>query len=108
MRSFDAEAIRSRLPWSRVISALEQALCAEVEAPLRASHPIAVPGQPTASLLVMPAWRAGKRLGVKLVTVFPGNADRGRRSVAAVYVLFHAGDGTPIAILDGEELTARR
>jgi ornithine cyclodeaminase len=108
MKSFDADAIRSRLPWSRVISALEQALRAEVEAPLRGNHRIAVPGQPTASLLMMPAWRAGKRLGVKLVTVFPGNADRGRRSVAAVYVLFDASDGTPIAMLDGEELTARR
>jgi ornithine cyclodeaminase len=108
MKSFDADAIRSHLPWSRVISALEQALCAEVDAPLRANHRIAVPGQPPGSLLVMPAWRAGKRLGVKLVTVFPGNADRGRRAVAAVYVLFDAGDGTPIAILDGEELTARR
>ena len=108
MRLFDADAIRTRLPWSRIISALEQALRAEVEAPLRTSHRVAVPGGPTASLLVMPAWRAGRRLGVKLVTVFPGNADRGRRSVAALYVLFDAGDGTPIAILDGEELTARR
>jgi len=108
MRFFDAEAIRSRLPWSRMLIALEEALRGEVEAPLRASHPIAVPGQPSATLLAMPAWRRGRRIGVKLVTVFPGNADRGRRSVAAVYVLFDANDGTPMALLDGEELTARR
>ena len=108
MRFFDAEAIRSRLPWPRMLAALEEALRGEVEAPLRASHPISVPGQPSATLLAMPAWRSGRRIGVKLVTVFPGNADRGRRSVAAVYVLFDANDGTPIALLDGEELTARR
>jgi len=108
MRFFDAEAIRSRLPWPRMLAALEEALRGEVEAPLRASHPIAVPGQPSATLLAMPAWRSGRRIGVKLVTVFPGNTDRGRRSVAAVYVLFDANDGTPIALLDGEELTARR
>ena len=108
MEFFDAEAIRARLPWSRLIAALEQALRAEVEAPLRTSHAITVPGQPAATLLLMPAWRTGRRLGVKLVTVFPGNAERGRRSVAAAYVLFDAGDGTPIALLDGEELTARR
>ena len=108
MRFFDAEAIRSRLPWPRMLAALEEALRGEVDAPLRANHPIAVPGQPSATLLAMPAWRRGRRIGVKLVTVFPGNADRGRRSVAAVYVLFDANDGTPIALLDGEELTARR
>ena len=108
MRSFDAEAIRKRLPWPRMLAALDDALRAEVDAPLRASHRIEVPGGHAATLLAMPAWRKGRRLGVKLVTVFPGNADRGKRSVAALYVLFDATDGTPIAMLDGEELTARR
>jgi len=108
MRYLDADAIRSRLSWPRMLAALEEALRGEVEAPLRASHRIAVPGQPSATLLAMPAWRSARRVGVKLVTVFPGNADRGKRSVAAVYVLFDANDGIPVALLDGEELTARR
>ncbi|HTR59020.1 MAG TPA: ornithine cyclodeaminase family protein [Casimicrobiaceae bacterium] len=108
MQLFDAESIRARLSWARMLAALDEALRAEVEAPLRAHHRVAVPGEPFATLLAMPAWRSGRRLGVKLVTVFPGNADRGRRSVAAVYVLFDARDGTPLALLDGEELTARR
>ena len=108
MRFFDAEAIRARLSWPRMLEALEEALRAEVEAPLRAHHSIAVPGESSATLLAMPAWRSGRRIGVKLVTVFPGNADRGKRSVAAIYVLFDARDGTPVALLDGEELTARR
>jgi alanine dehydrogenase len=108
MRTFDANAIRERLTWPRMLAALDDALRAEVEAPLRASHRIEVPGGPAATLLAMPAWRKGRRLGVKLVTVFPGNADRGKRSVAALYALFDATDGTPIAMLDGDELTARR
>ena len=108
MQFFDAEAIRARLSWRRMLEALEEALRADVEAPLRAHHSIAVPGEPSATLLAMPAWRSGRRIGVKLVTVFPGNADRGKRSVAAIYVLFDARDGAPIALLDGEELTARR
>jgi ornithine cyclodeaminase len=108
MQFFDAEAIRARLSWPRMLDALDQALRAEVEAPLRAHHSIAVPGEPSAMLLAMPAWRIGRRIGVKLVTVFPGNADRAKRSVAAIYVLFDARDGTPVALLDGEELTARR
>ena len=47
-------------------------------------------------------------MGVKLVTVFPGNAQRGERAVGAVYVLFDARNGAPLALFDGEEITARR
>ena len=108
MQFLDAEAIRNRLPWPVVIAALDEALRADVRAPLRSSYSIDVPGRPTATLLTMPAWRSGRSIGVKLVTVFPGNADAGKRSVAAVYALFDASDGVPIALLDGEELTARR
>ena len=79
----------------------------DVQAPLRAHHTIEVPGEATATLLLMPAWRTGARLGVKLVTVFPGNSAR-QAAVAAVYVLFDAGDGRPLAVMDGEELTACR
>jgi ornithine cyclodeaminase/alanine dehydrogenase-like protein (mu-crystallin family) len=104
----DAEAIRARLPWPAVLAALDEALRADVRAPLRASHSIEIPDQPTATLLMMPAWRSGRSIGVKLVTVFPGNANRGKRSVSALYALFDARDGMPLALLDGEELTARR
>lgn len=108
MLQLDAEAIRVHLPWTRMLDALERALRSDVCAPLRGSHTIEVEGGPPASLLMMPAWRSGHRLGVKLVTVFPGNAQRGERSVAAVYVLFDARDGRPLAMLDGDEITARR
>jgi len=80
----------------------------DVAAPLRTNHPIEVPGEPAASLLLMPAWRTGGRMGVKLVTVFPGNAQRSQRAVGAVYALFDARDGAPLALFDGEEITARR
>jgi alanine dehydrogenase len=108
MQFLDAQAIRARLPWPAVIAALDEALRAEVHAPLRTSHRIEVPGKPAATLLTMPAWRDGRSIGVKLVTVFPGNTAEGMRSVAAVYALFDANNGMPIALLDGEELTARR
>ncbi|HEV8258053.1 MAG TPA: ornithine cyclodeaminase family protein [Casimicrobiaceae bacterium] len=108
MQYLDAETIRARLPWPVMLAALDEALRADVHAPLRASHGIEVPGMPPATLLMMPAWRSGRSIGVKLVTVFPGNADRGKRSVSALYALFDAHDGMPLALLDGEELTARR
>jgi alanine dehydrogenase len=108
VRHYDAAAIRARLPWPRLLAALDAALAADVAAPLRTNHAIDVPGMPAASLLLMPAWRTGRRIGVKLVTVFPGNRERGERAVAALYVLFDARDGRVLALLDGEELTARR
>src|SRR5262249_4833551 len=80
----------------------------DVHAPLRANHAIEVPDAPDASLLLMPAWRVGRRIGVKLVTVFPGNRTRNERAVDALYALFDACNGKLLALFDGEELTARR
>jgi alanine dehydrogenase len=108
VRWFDAATIRSRLPWPRMLAALDAMLQSDVTAPLRTSHAIEVPGEAPASLLLMPAWRSGGRLGVKLVTVFPGNARRNERAVGALYALFDARNGVPLALFDGEEITARR
>ncbi len=61
--------------------------------------------QPTpgskASFLLRAAWREGRHLGAKLVTVMPDNSP----SVNAVYVLFDAVSGRPEACLDGDALT---
>lgn len=108
MRHFDAASIRAALPWPRMLAALDAMLRDDVQAPLRTNHAVAVPGEPAASLLLMAAWRPGRRLGVKLVTVFPGNAARNERAVDAVYVLFDGGNGTALASFDGDEITARR
>ncbi|MBP8298333.1 MAG: ornithine cyclodeaminase family protein [Burkholderiales bacterium] len=105
MRVFDAATIRARLDWPRMIAAITSALRADIHAPVRTNHAIDVPGMPPASLLLMPAWQVGNRIGVKLVTVFPGKQPR---SVAAVYVLFDGLSGEPLALMDGDELTARR
>jgi ornithine cyclodeaminase len=57
---------------------------------------------------MMPAWRAGGLLGIKLTTVFPGNGAHGLPAVHATYVVFDATTGEPRAVLDGTELTRRR
>lgn len=62
---------------------------------------------PAGELIVMPA--AGPRhVGVKLVGVAPGNADRGLPRIGAVYVLFDAETMQPVATLDGTALTSLR
>jgi ornithine cyclodeaminase len=108
VRFLDAATIRGRLPWPRIIEALAGAFQTEVQAPLRSNYTVQVPGEPSGTLLLMPAWRSGERLGVKVVTVFPGNAARAQPSVAAIYVLFDAQNGRPLVAMDGEEITARR
>ena len=57
----------------------------------------------------MPAWSPNRQLGVKLVTVFPGNTRLDPRpSVQAVYLLFDGTNGAPLALIDGTELTYRK
>jgi ornithine cyclodeaminase len=45
---------------------------------------------------------------VKVVTIFPGNGERGLPGVHGIYALFSATSGEPVAVMDGSELTARR
>ncbi len=46
--------------------------------------------------------------GVKVVSVFPGNAARGKPSVTGVYLLLDGDSGEPLAALDGPALTLWR
>jgi alanine dehydrogenase len=59
-------------------------------------------------LLIMPAWTVGEYVGVKLVTVVPGNMDRALPSIAGCYILSSARTGEVLAHIDGAALTARR
>lgn len=81
---------------------LARAFSAAVVAPPRSHHET---GDTT--LLLMPAWN-DRHLGVKTVTVTPGNRERGLPSVFATYTLFDAASGQPIARLDGKTLTNLR
>jgi ornithine cyclodeaminase len=56
----------------------------------------------------MPAWQPGRHLGVKIATVFPGNADQGLPSVMGAYLLLDGKTGAPLALIDGPMLTLKR
>ena len=62
---------------------------------------------PAGTLLQMPAF-GDAGVGVKLVTLTPGNAERGLPFINAVYVLFDPETQVPDAIVDGAALTALR
>lgn len=111
MQVFDAKAVRERCPLPELVRTLRRAFVAGAEVPQRHAH--ALPGG--ASLLLMPAWQGSDtahartaRLGVKTVTVCPGNGALGLPGVHGLYSLFDARTGVPLAVLDGSELTARR
>jgi len=104
----NAAAVARSLPYDRLIDALENAFRGEVEVPDRTQHQIQTPGHPPGTLLLMPAWRVGGVLGIKIVTVFPGNLANNLPSVGASYLLLDATNGQVLGMLDGAELTARR
>lgn len=108
MQMYDQAAVAAALQYEELIDALEAAFRSRASVPPRTRHTIERPGEPDASLLLMPAWRSEGMLGVKVVTVFPGNAARSLGAVNALYVLLDGATGVPKAIVDGDELTLRR
>jgi ornithine cyclodeaminase len=76
--------------------------------PIRHHHQMNVPGSEEATLLLMPAWMEGHYLGVKIVTVFPGNHQQGYSTINGLYVLFCASTGRLLMQMSADELTARR
>jgi len=108
MRIVDADTVADCLPYGQLIDALDRAFGAGAQVPVRAHHAIEAEGRSTATLLMMPAWRDGGCIGVKIATVFPDNAKRGLGAVHASYFLMDGLTGEPLAVLDGSELTLRR
>ncbi len=107
-KQLDAQALNQVLPWPGLINALDQVFAREVVEPVRHHHTIKVPGEPDATLLLMPAWITGEYLGVKQVAVFPGNNTRGEPGLNGSYLLSCAKTGRPLLQLDANELTSRR
>ena len=109
MKIFDAAKTAELLPWGAVADALESGFRDGCEMPVRHHHGVEAPaGDPEATLLLMPAWTLGGYLGVKVASVFPGNASRGLGAVQASYILASGETGEPLALIDGLELTLRR
>lgn len=108
MQFFDAAAVAERLPYEKLIETLDDAFREGAVVPDRTHHTMTVPGGTDATLLLMPAWRSGRSLGVKIASIFPDNAMQGLGAVQAVYVLMDGSTGEPRAVIDGGELTLRR
>jgi ornithine cyclodeaminase len=108
MRVMNASEVEASLETEALVEQLRQMFRAGVDVPTRHHHTVPVPGGDDATLLLMPAWQVGRYMGIKIVTVFPGNAEKSLPSVMGAYALLSARTGEPLAMIDGRMLTLRR
>jgi alanine dehydrogenase len=107
MIHIDRETVHRLASVGSLVEPLRQAFASNAASPPRAHYDLESLDQPR-SLLLMPAWQPQGAIGVKIVTVFPRNAERGLPSVNAVYVLLCGQTGEPRAWIDGGSLTLLR
>ncbi|HAA21732.1 MAG TPA: ornithine cyclodeaminase family protein [Cytophagales bacterium] len=102
----DDPAIEQLFSYQEFVPLLKEFLTHEVAVPDRSHFSVPVPGSEEATLLTMPSWVVGEYMGVKIVSVFPGNQDL--PSIQGVYLLMSAQTGEILATMDGAALTRKR
>ena len=105
MKVYDRKNVASSLQYGILIEALRKAFGSKINAPERVQHTIKNKNGSDATLLLMPAWKIGEHIGIKIVSVFPENTTQDMSAVHANYFLMNANDGKSIAVIDGTELT---
>jgi ornithine cyclodeaminase len=108
VKTIDAAQVHAALDYAALADRIEAMFRRGCELPVRHHHAIRTPDGPEATLLLMPAWQVGGRFGVKVVTVFPGNAAKALPAVMGQYLLGDATTGEPVALIDGPSITVRR
>ncbi|MBC7991928.1 MAG: ornithine cyclodeaminase family protein [Rhizobacter sp.] len=103
MKIIDTATTRAALGFDRLVPALAQMFASGCESPPRHVHSL-----PVFTVLIMPAWQTGRYLGIKTVTIAPGNSGLGLPGLHSTYLLYDATTGVPLAQMDGNEITSRR
>src|SRR5579872_5778601 len=108
LRMLNAQAVRTLLPMERCVDLMRHAMRLVPEGrtlqPIRSAvcHP-----NGTGLLGMMPGYTSDPHwLGIKVVSVFPGNFGTELGSHQGMVLLFEPSHGSPVAILDGREITA--
>ena len=106
MLMHDATTLLNALPYTQLVDELAQLhrepiglidemLMESTDAEQNSSH-----------FFIRCGWQEEKAVGAKVITVFPrNNKTREKPSIQAVYLLFEAVTGSPVACLDGTALT---
>lgn len=109
MLILDATQTASRLPFEKLIDAIAKMFIDGCTVPLRHNHSIECgPDEEPGTLLLMPAWQKGGRIGIKTVSIFPANRRRSLPGLHSTFVLLDATTGAPLSMLDGDGITSRR
>ena len=109
MRIVSAAEIDTALDYPVLIEKLRQAFRAgNTAAPQRMHFDIPTFGERDGTLLLMPAWQQGRHIGIKLITLFPDNAEKALPTIMGAYLLMDGKSGAPLALIDGPRLTVRR
>ena len=105
---FSAEDVRRLTPFPELIAAIDQAFAAPPVAPARTHHTIGNGRGVDGHLLLMPSWREGGHLGVKVLTLMPWLSAAGKPTIRASFIVCDAATGDMLAVMDGTEITVRR
>lgn len=105
MQLISKDEVARLLPYGPLIQSLANGLLEPIESPARSFFS---PNHDASSVLIMPAWRPNRLMGTKIVSIWPENNAKGKPAVSAVYVVTSCEDGSPLAVIDGTELTLRR
>ncbi|OAB55058.1 ornithine cyclodeaminase [Phormidium willei BDU 130791] len=108
MRVISAAEVQAALDFETLVGRLRDIFRRGGEAPARQQYDIAITGEPAQTLLLAPAWQAGRHVGVQIATVTPGNGARGLPAGMGAYLLLDGRSGAPAALIDGPMLTLRR
>lgn len=102
------EEIEAKTDFKSLTKALQIGFQSDIETPMRHHHDFPNPNKSDSTLLLMPSWKSGESIGVKVVTVSPENYNENLPSIQGLYILMDAINGIPKALLEGKTLTAKR
>ena len=110
MRVISAAEQKKVIEMADIIEAVSTALCeysqSHMVTPMRTVIPVSRYG---GNALTMPASAEDIGcLGVKCVTVFPRNREKGKQTIHGVMLIFNVETGEPVALLEGSYLTVVR
>lgn len=108
MPYINASEIASGLSYSDMVLALKRAYVMQSGLPERHHYQIGQEWGIDAQLLIMPAWRPDKYMGVKLISLYPDNPAKCLPNISGLYCLFDGEGGQILATFDAAEITARR
>ena len=104
----DIEAVA--MPLAEVLEIVEDTYRAAAGGHVEVPTKIGVhPDYPHSFLHAMPAWVSSRRaLGMKYISYYPGNSERGLPDSTGIIILNHPDHGLPVAIMEGMWITYAR